>query len=92
MTVRAPAPAAAAEAPSISVVVPHFDDHAALAGCLAALAAQRAGGVAFEVIVVDNGSRKMPTAVCAAHGVRRGIAPARRNENAPRTVMLLRRP
>jgi glycosyltransferase involved in cell wall biosynthesis len=63
-------PAAAAAAPRISVVIPHHDDPA-LAGCLAALAAQRGDGVPFEVIVVDNGSAAPPVATCAGFpGVR----------------------
>lgn len=60
----------APEAPRISVVVPHHDDPE-LPACLAALAAQAADGVPFEVIVVDNGSAVPPAAACAAHpGVR----------------------
>lgn len=55
------------DAPRISVIVPHLNDAAALGTCLAALAAQRGDGVPFEAIVVDNGSRALPEAVCAAH-------------------------
>ncbi len=58
-------------APRISVVIPHYNDEAALEGDLAALDAQRGDGVSFEVIVVDNGSARLPAAVCAGHpGVR----------------------
>lgn len=52
----------------ISVVIPHLNQPAFLARCLAALAAgTRAPD---EVIVVDNGSRDLPEAICAAHGAR----------------------
>lgn len=63
---RRPGMAAMAERPRISVVIPHYNDADALAQCLAALHAQRDAGVPFEIIVVDNGSREMPNAVCAA--------------------------
>jgi GT2 family glycosyltransferase len=50
----------------ISVVIPHLNQPEHLARCLASLAAgTRAPD---EVIVVDNGSREMPAAVCAAQG------------------------
>jgi glycosyltransferase involved in cell wall biosynthesis len=58
--------AAMAGHPRVSVVIPHYNDADALAQCLAALHAQRGDGVPFEIIVVDNGSREMPDAVCAA--------------------------
>jgi len=51
--------------PQISVVVPHLNEPDDLARCLGALAAQRGDGIDFEVIVVDNGSREPPIAVCA---------------------------
>ena len=54
----------AATRPRISVVIPHYNDEAALAADLAALEAQRGDGVSFEVIVVDNGSARLPDAVC----------------------------
>lgn len=54
--------------PRISVVIPHLNQPDFLARCLASLAAgTRAPD---EVIVVDNGSRDLPQAVCAAHGAR----------------------
>ncbi len=43
--------------PRISVIVPHMNQPDALGRCLASLAAQSIGVDAFEVIVVDNGSR-----------------------------------
>lgn len=55
------------EAPAISVVIPHLNQPGHLARCLAALADQQ-GAPAFEVIVVDNGSRALPQALCEAHG------------------------
>ena len=62
--------------PAISVVVPHLDDPAGLRACLAALAAQRDAGVPFEVIVVDNGSKRSPAAVCAGFSeVRLAVEP-----------------
>ena len=40
----------------ISVIVPHLDQHAALARLLRSLETQQAPGIAYEVIVTDNGS------------------------------------
>lgn len=53
--------------PAVSVIVPHLDDEAGLARCLAALdVCRRAPGAPpAEVIVVDNGSRRLPQAICA---------------------------
>jgi len=52
-------------APRISVVIPHLNQHEHLTRCLASLAA----GLRLpdEIFVVDNGSRELPQAVCAAH-------------------------
>jgi glycosyltransferase involved in cell wall biosynthesis len=52
----------------LSVVIPHLNQPAYLARCLASLAAGTSAP--DEVIVVDNGSRDLPAAVCAAHGAR----------------------
>ena len=41
----------------VSVVVPVYDDQRNLEICLSALARQTLAGAAFEVVVVDNGSR-----------------------------------
>ncbi|MCX7889428.1 MAG: glycosyltransferase [Rhodobacteraceae bacterium] len=49
----------------ISVVIPHFNQPSQLAGCLASLVPQAAGGHEVEIIVVDNGSREMPVEVVA---------------------------
>lgn len=52
-------------APKISVVIPHLNQPESLALCLSSLnAGQRKP---HEIFVVDNGSRTLPTEVCAAH-------------------------
>jgi glycosyltransferase involved in cell wall biosynthesis len=51
-------------APRLSVVIPTYNDNAALEGVLAALAAQAGDGTSFEVIVVDNGSEAPPIEAC----------------------------
>lgn len=57
--------------PRLSVIIPHLNEPADLVQCLSALSVQRADGIPFEIIVVDNGSRELPEAVCAAfEGVR----------------------
>ncbi len=50
---------------TLSVVIPHLNDPAALARCLAALA--DGTRQADEIVVVDNGSAQLPEAVCAAY-------------------------
>jgi len=51
----------------ISVVIPHFNQEDHLRSCLASLRVARAAcDAGVEVIVVDNGSRRVPEAVCAA--------------------------
>lgn len=52
----------------LSVVIAHLNQPAMLDRCLASLAA--GARVPDEVIVVDNGSREPPAAICAAHGAR----------------------
>jgi glycosyltransferase involved in cell wall biosynthesis len=54
-----------AEPMTLSVVIPHLNDPAALARCLAALA--DGTRQADEIVVVDNGSAQLPEAVCAAY-------------------------
>lgn len=55
--------------PQISVVIPHLNQPAMLARCLASLF--RGKRQPDEITVVDNGSTAMPDAVCAVHpGVR----------------------
>ena len=60
-------------APDAAVVIPHYDDAARLARCLAALAPQLAARPAgrVEALVVDNSSPRPPEAEVAAHpGIR----------------------
>ncbi len=51
--------------PEVSVVIAHLNQPERLARCLAALAAQSFPRARFEVIVVDNGSRRRPEAEVA---------------------------
>lgn len=46
--------------PRVSVIIPHLNEPQDLRLCLLALDAQRKHGIAFEIIVVDNGSAQMP--------------------------------
>lgn len=48
----------------VSVIIPHFNMPDALARCLASVQGQVLDG-AVEIIVVDNGSRELPSAVVA---------------------------
>ncbi|MBG6176209.1 glycosyltransferase involved in cell wall biosynthesis [Labrenzia sp. EL_208] len=48
----------------LSVVVPHLNQENYLKRCLESLAAQQRVEAELEIIVVDNGSRKMPKEVC----------------------------
>ncbi|OYW15416.1 MAG: hypothetical protein B7Z50_01565 [Sphingomonadales bacterium 12-62-5] len=50
----------------VSVIIPHFNMADALERCLISVEAQALDG-AVEIIVVDNGSRQMPTEVVATH-------------------------
>ncbi|WP_420393953.1 glycosyltransferase [Acuticoccus sp.] len=50
---------------SISVVIPHLNQEDDLRRCLAALHAQRGEVDLADLIVVDNGSTRLPEAVCA---------------------------
>lgn len=57
--------------PCLSVIIPHLNEPDDLRRCLSALDAQRIDGIAFEIIVVDNGSRIPPAfAVRQVPGVR----------------------
>jgi GT2 family glycosyltransferase len=57
--------------PAISVIIPYLNHPDALERCLTSLDLQRGGGVSFDVIVVDNGSKVLPVDICAAFpGVR----------------------
>lgn len=67
MTGAAPnAPAA----PQMSVIVPHLNQPEHLERCLTSLSAQTGATVPFEIIVVDNGSEALPTALCERFGAR----------------------
>jgi GT2 family glycosyltransferase len=55
-----------AAVPEISVVIPHLNQPAALAACLAALGRQTVAAERFEVVVVDNGSMPLPTHVVSS--------------------------
>ena len=63
-------PDASPSGPRISVVIPHLNQPEMLARCLASLAAGTRRP--DEVVVVDNGSREMPEAVCATQGAALG--------------------
>ncbi len=53
------------------MIIPHLNEPEDLRRCLAALDEQRIDGIPFEIIVVDNGSRELPAALCASFkGVR----------------------
>jgi glycosyltransferase involved in cell wall biosynthesis len=55
----------------ISVIIPHLNQAEALDACLESLRAQTLDARSFEIIVVDNGSRTLPTEVVERHaGVR----------------------
>jgi glycosyltransferase involved in cell wall biosynthesis len=46
------------------VIIPHFEQPSLLERCLESLEAQH-GAPPFEIIVVDNGSSRLPTEICA---------------------------
>ncbi|MEZ5773270.1 MAG: glycosyltransferase [Hyphomicrobiaceae bacterium] len=54
------------DAPRVSVIIPHLDDLAGLATCMAALERQTLPRADFEIVVGDNGSRAGCDAVAAA--------------------------
>lgn len=54
--------------PPLSVIIPHLNDPEGLAQCLTVLDRERGDVPGLEVIVVDNGSKELPTALVAAHG------------------------
>lgn len=55
----------------ISVIIPHLNQPEALEACLCSLDAQALPRQLFEVIVVDNGSARLPADIVARHpGVR----------------------
>lgn len=57
--------------PRVSVIIPHLNEPGDLRLCLQSLDAQRTDDLDFEIIVVDNGSREMPSfATSLVPGVR----------------------
>jgi glycosyltransferase involved in cell wall biosynthesis len=52
----------------ISVIVPHLDQPEELRRCLSSLHAQSEPEQPVEIIVVDNGSKRMPAEICSAFG------------------------
>lgn len=83
--------------PRVSVVIPHYNDLAGLARCLASLGAQTMPRDAFEIIVGDNGSPVPRDAIEAAISGRarltivaeKGAGPARNGAVAISTGELL---
>jgi glycosyltransferase involved in cell wall biosynthesis len=59
----------------VSVIIPHLNEPDDLRRCLAALVAQKADGIPFEIIVVDNGSRELPTEICAGVRLEQELTP-----------------
>lgn len=55
---------ASEDATLITVIVPHLEQEQQLRRCLTSLAAQEGVLSPIEIIVVDNGSKTAPTAVC----------------------------
>jgi glycosyltransferase involved in cell wall biosynthesis len=49
--------------PLLSIVIPHLNQLEALVACLSSLQSQTIDRSAFEVIVVDNGSTRLPRAI-----------------------------
>ena len=52
-------------APAVSVIVPHINQADYLRRCLESLSGQSFAR-AFEIVVVDNGSHVLPTAICSS--------------------------
>lgn len=61
--------------PRVSVIIPHLNEPDDLRRCLDALERQRDDGIPFEIIVVDNGSRVLPEAVCSGVRLERESTP-----------------
>ncbi len=55
------------ERPRISVIIPHLNTPELLEKCLRSVGNQRLDHGTFEIIVVDNGSAKLPTAIVSPH-------------------------
>jgi glycosyltransferase involved in cell wall biosynthesis len=54
--------------PIVSVIIPHLNQPDLLKRCLTSLQAQTFEKRAVEVIVVDNGSKQLPTEICQSGG------------------------
>ena len=50
--------------PLVSVIIPHLNQPEFLQRCLRSLQAQTFNATEFEIIVVDNGSKVLPTKIC----------------------------
>jgi GT2 family glycosyltransferase len=88
------APRQTAPGPALAVIIPHYNDVARLARCLAALAPQL--GPDTELVVVDNGSTESLAPALAAlpglhlvHEAAKGAAPARNRGVAETTAPVL---
>jgi GT2 family glycosyltransferase len=53
--------------PIVSVVIPHLNQPDHLARCLTSLRKQTFGHEGVEIIVADNGSKALPTEICASY-------------------------
>lgn len=52
------------ELPEISIIIPHLNQPGHLRRCLASLAAQTFDMERVEILVIDNGSKQLPTEIC----------------------------
>ncbi len=80
----------------IDVIIPHFNQPAYLKKCLQSLSVQNLDKGQFGIIVVDNGSKELPTDVCAQYAnvqlveeAAPGPGPARNKGVATSTAPLL---
>jgi glycosyltransferase involved in cell wall biosynthesis len=60
-------------APEFSIVIPAYNEEAVIGKCLGSIAALEGGGVSFEVIVVDNGSRDRTVEVARSYADRMAL-------------------
>src|SRR5260370_38748126 len=67
------APIAEVSIPDVSIIVPARNEEASLGDCLESLTTQT--GVAFEIIVVDDGSTDRPHEIAQSLAGVRGISP-----------------
>lgn len=64
--------------PSVSVIVPVFNEESCIGACLDALLAQEYPGSKFEIIVVDNGSSDLTPAILSGYSNRVKVLNERR--------------